>query len=590
MLGYRTVLNADYTDANREKILRVLKQWTTKRKRFPSLPVEGTVTNKDGAKLSATSFSIEGSSGMRWELVEEWDDPGWQSIVSTTGIAVTHITIIVSNGRLWLWVDIEPPTLTLVDRDGKQREEVQYTGTPGFVSELLAAVEMRDGRAEPMSGFQIIPSASYVDELVSVLEDETRLGAVFVTAPPQHVSVDSWKQQSDDRSYAMQGLGFGYVLSAEALREFNSRAALGHSVPSGGMRTFVPGADLSSAEDSFNHRLMHPSTLRDTDDRRIRRILRKAQIERLRTVRLPAALREADYEFLRKRRMQPFDVLHEGVATETAHAGDRPDAGAFAAEIEDLRRRLSEAEDLALEAMDDITRLKSERDEAIEEAELNRMEAEDSYLRYSERARQVDKLNARNEHLQRELASVGAAAAAWSHGEEHEESRPATFAELVQRLGDLNSDGTLPGVRFSGVRDDTIELDEHSGLGQAAVEKVWDALLTFSAYSTMRAESGFDQSLSHYVKDGSHGGYLSIGRIVWSEGEQVSNPGAFRRQRIFPVDKKVDPSGALFMPAHLRVSNLKGVAPRLYFEDTYSAVGYVTVGYIGSHLDNTLTS
>lgn len=44
------------------------------------------------------------------------------------------------------------------------------------------------------------------------------------------------------------------------------------------------------------------------------------------------------------------------------------------------------------------------------------------------------------------------------------------------------------------------------------------------------------------------------------------------------------------LAAHLKLSNLTGVAPRLYFLDTYSDVGYVTVGYLGSHMDNTLTN
>lgn len=184
----------------------------------------------------------------------------------------------------------------------------------------------------------------------------------------------------------------------------------------------------------------------------------------------------------------------------------------------------------------------------------------------------------------------GAATVAWAEPEDDpSETYPETFSELVDRLGDLENEGQLPGVRFSGNRDLARELDEHSMLGEAAVVKVWDALLTFAAYTRTRDAGGFDGSLSNYVQSSVHGGLVRIGKVVWSEGK-TTRTGKLGAQRVFPVDELIDASGQRQMVYHVKLSNLTGVAPRMYFDDTYSAVGYVTVGYLGSHLDNALTN
>ena len=56
------------------------------------------------------------------------------------------------------------------------------------------------------------------------------------------------------------------------------------------------------------------------------------------------------------------------------------------------------------------------------------------------------------------------------------------------------------------------------------------------------------------------------------------------------MNTKVDATAKALMVAHLKLSNLTAVASRLYFLPTYSDVGYVTVGYLGPHIDNTRTN
>ena len=60
---------------------------------------------------------------------------------------------------------------------------------------------------------------------------------------------------------------------------------------------------------------------------------------------------------------------------------------------------------------------------------------------------------------------------------------------------------------------------------------------------------------------------------------------AFEQDRMFEVDRRVEPSGEVVMEAHLKVSTGGGsLAPRIYFiDDTKGATGKVHIGFIGPH-------
>lgn len=578
-LGYRAILTAGPTEDNLNAIINAFKGWIIEKKAFAELPTSGAITHTPGATLTATSYSSDDGtvSAKRWSLVEDWAPPKWYKNSETPRAGITNVTLALAENRLWLWVDVEPPTLVYTNTNGREVEEVQPSGRPTFVRDILDTVVMNDGAAEPLSEFQVISGQTHVEELVRILADTERMGAVFVTATPDGIATDEWAEKVTRLAGQIQGMGIGYALTPEARAIFNRQyGGAGHWVSPGAMRTFLPGADLSDRQDAFKHRLLHSSTLQDSSEGRIRRILRNAQLKRLNELRIPDALREIDYEFLRKERLQPFAVLH------TPDATDAPDddaevwrALAEFAESE-VKKGLNENRALARRAsMSEIhlVEIQAENDEQY--AQLTGLRNNAAAL-----TRQVD-------YLRRKLIDLGGegAAAAWSFVDEDAPfAYPNTFAEMLDRLTEL------AGVRFTGDIEDALELDEHTVLGQAAVMKTWDALMTFDTYSRARDEGAFDHSLSNFITHQDHGLRVQIGKVVWSEGETVKNNDKYRAQRMLSVDPKVDPSGKTLMVAHLKLSNLTGVAPRLYFKDTYSDVGYVTVGYLGSHMDNTLTN
>jgi hypothetical protein len=579
-LGYRTILTAEPTEDNLNNLIKAFRGWIIGKKGYSELPFSGTLIHASGATLTAATYASDDgtSSAKRWTIVEDWVSPKWYRNPGTSRTGITNVTLALAENRLWLWVDVEPPTLLWTDTNGREIEEVQMSGRPTFVQDILNTVVMRDGAAEPLTEFQVIATQTHVEELARILADVERIGAVFVAATPDGTDVKSWAERITKLAGQIQGMGIGYVLTAEARAIFNRQyGGVGHWVSPGAMRTFLPGADLHDRQDAFRHRLLHASTLRDSSESRIRRILRNAQLKRLNALRIPDALRDVDYEFLRKERLQPFAVLHEPASAEQPAEDEAAVWRALAElaesevakglnEIKTLTRRASLAESV-------VEEVQAESDEQYDQLVVVRGEL-------ASLARQV-------EYLRRKLIDLGGegAAAAWSFVDtDAPKAYPETFAELLDRVKELS------GVRFTGDIEDALELDEHSVLGQAAVMKTWDALVTFDTYSRARNDGAFDHSLSNFITHQEHGQPVQIGKIVWSEGETVKNNDKYRAQRMLPVDEKVDPSGKTLMVAHLKLSNLTGVAPRLYFKDTYSEVGYVTVGYLGSHMDNTLTN
>ncbi|MEO3751104.1 hypothetical protein [Streptomyces sp. B6B3] len=161
--------------------------------------------------------------------------------------------------------------------------------------------------------------------------------------------------------------------------------------------------------------------------------------------------------------------------------------------------------------------------------------------------------------------------------------QPDTFAEILRRMDEL------PRLRFTGDPKVTQALDDHS-VGNW-VEVAWDALCALNEYAAASAAGTAGGDFRHWClrqpEDREH--RFSAGKVKMKESEGVGNRGKWRGERTFPVPVSVDPSGRLFMQAHLCVGGGNTVAPRLYFHDDGPGTGLVYVGYIGPHPSNTLT-
>ncbi|PPH16141.1 hypothetical protein [Rathayibacter sp. AY1F8] len=574
-VGYRSILSTETSIEHRDRIEAIVAEWFAE-KGFEDLPKQGSA-RVDDSTVEVSAVEGRGIAARRWRLSETWEPPRWYAGATTSRLALIDVTIVETMNRTWVWVDIEPPSLTLTDSRGETRVEPQQTGTPRFVSRLIDAVPLMDGQAEPWADLQVIASSSHVEQLTDIIRDGSRIGAVYVSVPPEGVPVDRW---SDDLSRIIrgtQGLAVGYVVAGAVADELSAQLGRFHRVPAGAMRTFLPGAEPGSPEDGFRHRILQARSLADSDRRRLNRVIRNAQIAAIARTPLPRVLREADYELLRASRTTPYQELERRFAEATIPTATGEFDRAF---VEDLFEQYSRAQQQAEEAAhrqlelgDALDFARAERDELVQQND-------DLYDRLIE-------TRDRESRLSRRLFSVypkDAAAAIAEAGSAPEIEYPATFAELLDRMQSLD------GLLFLGDRDETRELDAQSALGVAAVKKAWDALATASAYVACRREGDFDDSLRAYIERTPGGRFNRFPRVAWQESETVRNDPRMRRQRQVRAPESIAVDGVVEMFAHVPLATHRGTAPRLYFDDAFGAHGVVLVGRISGHLDTAGTN
>lgn len=558
-------MTVDATAENAEAIHDVLRAWVVGRKGFSTLPASGTVTSTKGAQLAALH---DGEAAWRWEFSEQWTLPDWYSNTETSRIGVTTITLLSDGTTLWLWVDIEPPVMDYIEPwSGRRRVESHYTGTPNFVKVLIDKVAVRDGIATPLSGFQHVVTQAHVGELLEVLADDDRFGSVYVSSPPPGTSTRVWAKKAESLVGAVQGMGFGYVIAPELLDAFNSEVTPSHSVPRGGMRTFLPGARFGDSTDAHGHRVMYPTAMSSPDDRRLRRAIRNAQVARLEAYRLPRVLRDADYRFLRMEKLKAFDAT----ATQSDDANVLGEANAR------LVEQLRAAETDAQQFLTDYYVLEEQAADLKETVFLLESEVDSRY---------ADLTIAQDEiaNLRRQLISLGTAEgteAAWAPVPDALRTEyPETFAQLLKWVPKLK------GIAYYGDHDDALELDSQAGLGEAVVMKAWDTLRTLDTYVTVRKTGEYEGALHQYLSNQQHGHFVRTPQPQWNEGKTVrTNDRMSAQRRVTGIPEHIVEGGVLDIFAHFALATGRANSPRLYFEDRYGSAGIVLVGYIGGHLD-----
>lgn len=576
--GYRAILRQQFDHKSLDLAIEILADWV-KSKGFPGLPlVDDHLSNDSGSVLSAQEFTDGASNlaGYRWKINENWAAPKWyKNEFNLSRAGETRISLIFSADYVWLWVEIEPPQLRYVDNRGLVVEETQWSGTPRFIGEFLRKVEMRDGRGTPAPGFRLVVDEEGVRDLIGILEDPDRFGTVYVAAVPQDMRDDEWVTQLEDIVGPIEGMGFGFLLTRDALRYFNDRVEYGHAVPAGSMRTFQTGARLYDNRDAPRHRLLHAGTISRTDPKRLNRILRSARISRLRQQVLPPVLLNADYRFMERERalnIQRFQGIKK-----------RPISPAEAGALEN-RKENEELIEMLMQDNDKLHRrnvsVENDMSTLIYELDLVTLEKSSLQDEVEQNRRQIKYLQSQLRNFEGEAASAADSFFAVPDAE----SLPETFQELIDRIE------TFKYVRFFGDRSKALDLDLISDLGSSAVFKAWNALVTFESYCAAKVDGQYSKSLRMYVDVSDHGFPQRISDVAWSESESVrTNSSMLAERTVRGLPEAISPTGEKAFLAHIRLANRAGY-PRLYFEDTFSQVGFVSVGTIGVHLTNTLTN
>lgn len=592
-VGYRAVLSCALTERSLDSLTNHIERWFEQRGFDPRK--QEAQTDRLGAELRMSTASVpdRAFSARRWTLTEQWSAPKWYKNTQTPRIAITRVTVVAAESELWFWVDIEPPILEAEGPDGEMRRDLQEVFTPGVVKRVVSNLEMRDGVATPMGEFSMIITPSHLDELMRVLCDQGRFGAVYVTAAPEGEDANAWRKRVEKTVGPIHGMGIGYCLSPDLAGEFNDRVGGWVKVLPGSIRTFAPGLRVADPADAPRHKLLHPSTLRRLDPTRITRTLRAAQLERLARIPLPHTILEADRAL--NRAAEPTMRAEFDRRRSEKHTDSTTSAGDLAAQQE--QRELMELAILAADEekarADYIQQMLDKSAEELKDAHNEATVALDIAATVEvEKTNLASKLDAARNRvfaLETLIGKYGEEAQSKAQSSEvlfEARETPTTWSELLDRFNEFR------WTKFYGPEGPLLELEEKSDLRADVVAKAWSCLLTFEAYIEARRQGSFEQSLLTYIQRPEHGLPMHIScKVVPTEGETVlSNARMVEQRTVRGLPPSISPDGSLIVKPHVRLADRRGSYPRLYFHDAYSSGGIVVVGYIGPHPENASTN
>jgi hypothetical protein len=454
-IGYRSILSVTSSAALIDRVDEIVGAWFES-KSLPRPTRPGVERHADGRQLSRVDVSESSFQGRRWELKETWAAPRLGQQLDG-GSAVTVLSVITTADAAWLWIDIDAPRIERTDADGAVQQESQFTGTPRVVADLIAELAPFDGRAEPYSGAMVVSASGHVRELVEVITDHSRLGSVYVSAPPAGIALEQWTSTIEQVVRGTEGMAVTYVLSPEAHRAFSQLIGAAHSFGPGSIRTYLPGAVPGEAGDAFRHRVLGNATLRAANPRRLGHVLRAAQVSRLESLRLPALLRAADYALLRAARRQPLVDLGDLRERSTRAEGDPHELASVNAELAAALER--ERADMA-QFLELYYELEDRLRDARETTDILQLELDESEDEAEKSADLVAALRARLRKAQSWADAFAPLAP------EEEVAYPDSFAELLDRLDELQH------LRYVGKRAHPLALDEQPNI-RPAVHKAW---------------------------------------------------------------------------------------------------------------------
>ncbi|MDX6739263.1 hypothetical protein [Actinocorallia sp. A-T 12471] len=251
--------------------------------------------------------------------------------------------------------------------------------------------------------------------------------------------------------------------------------------------------------------------------------------------------------------------------------------------VASLTRELSEARDGRERAVSG--RAEAESESARLEDEIERLVEQQRWLEHdlAETAARERRLAVRVRRLESELAKAAGPV-------EIADEAPESPASLVDALHFAES---LTHVVVGETMHEASLLDlAHPTLRRVWAGKAWDALCALDEYARARSCGEFQGGFRDWCLAETGGRrVISANLLAMKESDSVTGRDKFSAVRTFPVPDEVDPSGRVFMPAHIKLRKAGTPAPRIhFFDDAGGPTGRIWVGYVGDHLPNTRTN
>lgn len=123
----------------------------------------------------------------------------------------------------------------------------------------------------------------------------------------------------------------------------------------------------------------------------------------------------------------------------------------------------------------------------------------------------------------------------------------------------------------------------------AWMNKTMQALRTLSNYAEDRERSGEPDQLFNYVRRPEGRSQIAAGLYRADESNVTKKNAVWFSERVFEVPTWVSADGRAFMGEHIVIGGGSHPAPRMHLLDATNIDGKVYVGYVGEHLQNTLS-
>lgn len=521
---YRSIWEDSRSDIH-EQARDIFVRWLAQKNIRTSLPTEGSVDDGD---IRLTHELSDTESGTAHRLVLAEDRP-------TTSMDYwrTTLTTISIDGQRWVWVDLEWVSDMNFDKSPNFMR-------PGLIPNLLEGGHGRVGdiRLSSDAGHY---EASQVEELGDLILDRTRALPVVVFTHDRAVATEQVEAAASSAAKVLAGVGFVCTVTPSAMVRLNQQLGQGLHVYGGAARIFLPGTRQPGDRPGRHYYILRDKVIGSR--KATNTILTERIYPLAAAARPPLAYRQ---------------LLH----------------GTFGSQ-QGVDQQLRLAEELLRDSEEEARALREERDEL--EA---RLYATEDLL--DGREQRADYFEGRARYLEQQLIRAGASSDTVFAVEPINVDDITSLQDAVIKALDLEH-LVIPESAYADI--DSLDRDPKA---KTYGRKAFRSLLALNLYASKLHSGELTMSLKSALEDGRLED--SGAQPKWfaaRESQSTDTNDRYRALRTFPVPTEVNPTGSVYMDAHIKLVEGGGVAPRIhYHDDLRGTTGKFHIGWIGPHLDN----
>jgi len=544
VLLYRSIWNADDLDGIKA-LDHEFRSWCTKKKNIDEalIPFRGSVEVSASVWLDVRRADTEAGSALRCVLREV--DP--QSRIWTT-----TATAMNTSGTQTFWVDVD------CESGSESPSEI---AAPVLVRQLLGLSRLPQSDGLDLSEKVELVTPESSEAYAKELTRSDRVLPIVTFSPDRRFGPETTDARARAAARRLVGVAQIYVLSPIAEFEVQKFLPKGFAVYGGAVRLYLPPLRIDDPADPTRHQYLSRQTIDKHPN-----IAASILARRIANSRVHPPVPDA-WDSLQALLRRPTEQEVQSKVKElrqVVHGAER--------DGESLERELQET--LELLAFADF-----ENKELLEEQKRLKLIIQRLEDEHINDVADLEEANDEIALLRRNIALIAQSAA----GDEPTTGEPRSLEVPVSIPDAIEvARRELRQIVIPESAERRLDVLEQGHKGRVWASVIWQGLLSLHEYAAAKKEGSFDKSFRDWCDQT---GTWNIAKLAMVESATVSQDSYLREKRMFAVDQRVDPSGRIFMSAHLKIQIGGGNSiPRVYFyDDTAGPTGLVHVGFIGPH-------